>query len=90
MVVATAATVVAATQSVDAGESIVAIGPRVEDGESKVHVSCGPCFWGEDVDEATATQIATEHMRTPEHLQAEAAEQLVERLAEALRADRGW
>jgi hypothetical protein len=88
--VAIAASVVAVAPSVEVGESIVAIAPSVEDGERKVHVSCGPCFWGEDVDEAEAIQVATEHMRTREHLQAEAAEQLVERLAEALRVDRGW
>jgi hypothetical protein len=90
MVVASAASVVAVAPTVEAGESIVAMAPSVEDGERKFHVSCGPCFWGEDVDEAEANQFATEHMRTREHLQAEAAEQLVERLAEALRIDRGW
>jgi hypothetical protein len=89
MVVAIVASVVAVAPSVEDGESVV-IGPSVEDGERKVHVWCGPCFWGEDVDEAEAVQVATEHMRTLEHLRAEAADQLVERLAEALSAERGY
>jgi hypothetical protein len=89
MVVAIAASVVAVAPSVEDGESIVAIGPSVEGGERKLHVWCGPCFWGEDVDEAEAIQVATEHMRTLKHRGAEAAEHLVERLAEALSAERG-
>ena len=51
---------------------------------------CGACFWGEDVPADKAVQVATEHEASPAHVEAELAEMLVEVLAEALRAERGY
>jgi len=69
---------------------MVAITASVNGSEDEAHVFCPACFWGEDVPAQDATQIATEHEASPAHVEAELAEMLLEVLAEALRAERGY
>jgi len=69
---------------------MVAISASVNGYEDQAHVFCGACFWGEDVPADKAVQVATEHEASPAHVEVELAEMLVEVLAEALRAERGY
>jgi hypothetical protein len=69
---------------------MVAISASVNGYEDQAHVFCGACFWGEDVPADKAVQVATEHDASPEHIQAEVEDQVLEALAEALRAERGY
>jgi hypothetical protein len=70
--------------------AMVAISASVNGYEVQAHVFCGACFWGEDVPADKAVQVATEHEASPAHIEAELAEMLIEDLAEALRAERGY
>jgi len=69
---------------------MVAITVSVNGYEDQAHLFCGACFWGEDVPTDKAVQVATEHEASPAHVEAELADMLVEVLAEALRAERGY
>src|SRR5215216_6301537 len=70
--------------------AMVAISASVNGYEDQAHVFCGACFFGEDVPADKAVQVATEHEASPAHIEAELAEMLIEVLAEALRAERGY
>jgi hypothetical protein len=69
---------------------MVAITASVNGFEDQAHVFCAPCFWGDDVPVDKAGQIATEHEASEAHIAAELADALVEAVAEALRAERGY
>jgi hypothetical protein len=69
---------------------MVAITPSVNGYEDQAHVLCGACFWGDDAPADKAVQVATEHEASPAHVEAELADLVVEVLAEALRAERGY
>jgi hypothetical protein len=59
--------------------------------EDTADVFCPECLWGADeVPAEEALQVATDHEMAPEHLQAELANELVDMLSEALRAERGY
>jgi hypothetical protein len=69
---------------------MVAIAASVNGSEHEAHVSCGPCWWGEDVAAEKAVHIATEHEAMPAHIAAEGEERDFELLVEAVRDQRGY
>jgi hypothetical protein len=58
--------------------------------EAVCHLFCDVDWWGEDAPTGKAVQLATEHEASPEHIHAEVEDQVLEALAEALRAERGY
>jgi hypothetical protein len=68
----------------------VAVAASVNGTPGQAHVSCAPCWWGEEVPEEQALAVAAEHEASREHLDTERADLEFELLAERVSVERGY